>query len=98
MSSTTIIGDDATVIAPDVNNNEPCDIKDWSDRWANRRRMSWAAFFAMSIATAYVVAWVPIERIDKLADFLIWFNGTMASIILGYMGTTVSAHIFDRRR
>jgi hypothetical protein len=96
-STTTVIGDDATVIAPDTS-NEPCDIKDWSDRWANRRRMSWAAFVAMCAVTAYIMVWVPIEKIDKLSDFLIWFNGTMASIILGYMGTTVSAHIFDRRR
>lgn len=96
-TNTTVIGDDTTVIAPEAN-NEPCDIKDWSDRWANRRRMSWAAFVAMCLATAFVMYGVPLEKIDKLADFLIWFNGTMASIILGYMGTTVSAHIFDRRR
>lgn len=96
MSDTTIVGDDATVITTD--NTEKGDLNDWSDRWANRRRMSWAAFVAMCVVTGYVMVGVPLEKIDKLSDFLIWFNGTMASIILGYMGTTVSAHIFDRRR
>lgn len=83
-----------TVLTQSPNDN----LNDWANRWANRRRMSWAAFVAMCAVTGYVMIGVPVEKIDKLTDFLIWFNGTMASIILGYMGTTVSAHIFDRRR
>lgn len=96
MSDTTVEGDNNTVINAPV--NEPCDIQDWKDRWANRRRMAWAAFLSMDLFTALLMFAVPIEKIDKLSDPLIWLYGTLTSIILGYMGTTVYAHFLNRRR
>lgn len=96
--SNTIVGDDNQVISTDETTKDVCDMQDWKDRWANRRRMAWAAFAVMFLTTMLLYFAVPLDKIDKLADVTIWLYGTMASIILGYMGTTVSAHIFDRRR
>jgi uncharacterized BrkB/YihY/UPF0761 family membrane protein len=72
-------------------------LNDWQQRWSTRRRLSIAAFVAILVVTLLLFYTVPIEKVDKLDDVVIWFYGTMATIILGYMGTTVSAHIFDRR-
>lgn len=77
---------------------EQCDMQTWRDRWASRRKMAWAAFVAMCASTVMIFYSVPLDKLDKLDDVIIWFYGTMTTIILGYMGTTVSAHIFDRRR
>lgn len=80
------------------NPSEQCDMATWKERWASRRKMAWAAFVAMCASTVMIFYSVPLDKLDKLDDVIIWFYGTMTTIILGYMGTTVSAHIFDRRQ
>lgn len=91
------MADENDTIGDLVTKDEICDSDTWKDRWKNRRRMAWAAFVSMMVVTLLLFYTVPDSKLDKLDDVVIWFYGTMATLILGYMGTTVTAHIFDRR-
>lgn len=56
-------------------------------RWYHRRRMAYMALYSMFIVTGLMFTpWVPITRLEKLADVIEWFYFSMASIVGAYMG------------
>ena len=61
-------------------------------RWKNRRRMAWIALASMLLLTLFLL-FAPIEssRIKVIAEPIIWFYFSMASIIGAYMGFTTWA-------
>lgn len=56
-------------------------------RWYHRRRMAYLALYSMLVVTALMFTpWVPLSRLEKLADVIEWFYFSMASIVGAYMG------------
>lgn len=56
-------------------------------RWYHRRRMAYLALYSMLAVTALMFTpWVPLSRLEKLADVIEWFYFSMASIVGAYMG------------
>jgi hypothetical protein len=84
--------DNAVIPSPDKE-----DIAAERERWKGRRQMAWASLAGVFIVTFCLFYTVPIEKVDKLSDVVIWFYGTMLTVIAAYMGTTVAAHIFGRK-
>ena len=60
-------------------------------RWKNRRRMAWTALISMIITTILILFVVPEPRLALLAEPIIWFYFSMASVIGAYMGFTTWA-------
>lgn len=90
----------------DVGLPDPDDATRYRVTWENRRRMAWVSLYGLiGITFVYTMIFLwaieadAAEKMKHLSDIYFYFIMTMASLVLGYMGTTsISAlGLFTRR-
>lgn len=59
------------------------------EKFKNRRRMAWLAFFCMIALTVFIFWYIPAENLNHYEFIVAWVFGTFSSIIVTYMGVTM---------
>lgn len=62
-------------------------------RWKNRRWMAWLSLITMVFIISAMVFWVPLDRLDKIGDFIGLAFLSLASVVGFYFGMSTWANV-----